>query len=178
MTLLLAASMLVLLPVGSAAGEEPDAPKAPPTPLEKELVSIRKMMFNAQLKARQGVAGVDVADASSRKPLTPAQACCSGNLEHIAASMTKLREIVRDRTSCLERKRDLQGVEIANLAIRDMRGFDSSLQLFRGATNPAEVRGSLDACTRTYLKMADTLGVLPECGEPGEAAGGAPEDSH
>jgi len=152
------AAFLSVLPVVAIVAEEPAKPR---TPIRKELDTIRDMLHNANMKFRTGMA--EVAPAGSSTPPTPAQRCCRGNLEHISKSMDKLREIVRSRTTCFERKREIQNVEIASLAVRDMRVLSSSLQLFVESETPQNVSGALDSCTRAYLRMSETLEVLPEC---------------
>ncbi len=145
---------------GVAVAEEP---KPPLSPIDKELETIRKMLFNAATKVRKGVVDIGAAGTSD-KALTRARACCSGNLEHIAASMDQLRKLVRDRTTCFEGRRDLAGVETANFTVRSMRIMDSSLTLFEEAESPMDVQGGLDSCTRSYLQMKDALDALPSCG--------------
>jgi hypothetical protein len=148
------------------AAEEPE--QKPMTPIEKELDTIRGMIHNANMKFRNGIAGVTSSGGDVR--VTPAQRCCSGNLEHIKNSMNKLREILRDRTVCFERKRRVEDVEIATVAVRDMRVLDSSIQLFTRSELRQEVDGALASCTRAFLRLTETLSVLPECETQSAAA--------
>lgn len=154
-------AIVALLMVSVASPLAAEEPAKPRTPIRKELDTIRDMIYNANMKFRDGVAGVNPGGASVKA--TPAQVCCSGNLEYISKSMDRLREIVRDRTVCYERKRSVQDVEIATVANRDMRVLDSSLQLFAESENRQDVGGALESCTRAYLRMSETLEVLPEC---------------
>ena len=159
---LIAVCLVALLTGWAAPGRCAEDEKAtPPDPIQKEMKRIRGMIRNAYMKLDLGATGLEPGSGSSA--LTPALRCCSGNLEHINKSMGKLRDLMRETSTCFEQQRDIDGVMAVNLVMQDLRDLATALNVFAQSPDRQQTAGAMGATQRGYLNLLKSVEALPPC---------------
>jgi hypothetical protein len=162
-SILIAVCLVALLAGQAAPGRcAEDEKDAPLDPIQKEMKRIRGMIINANMKLNSGAMGIKPRGQGSSTP-TPAQQCCSVNLEHIAKSMKSLNNLMIQRRTCFEQQQNIDGVFAGNLVVQDLRDLATALNVFSQTPDRNQTVGAMGATQRAYLNLLKSVDALPDC---------------
>jgi len=156
-----------------------EEPKSSREQLESQLKRIGNFTTNARVKLTNGVVGR--ADAASGEvAVTPAQQCCTGNLNKLGESVVRMLNVLEELDACYARQGRAGSTAMTVLLAEEVRGYARSLQGFADAPTPDQALASVAAMTRGFNRMKTRLGDVEDCpsgdgtGAAGVSESGAP----
>ncbi len=143
------------------------AAEEPKTELERLDVAMnraRDLIRNATMKLKNGVVS-GMREQDSAAPDTPAQRCCSGNLDGLAESYRRIGEALERIETCYE-ERDVTGesLDMLDLAREDLDTLERVTGNFARAGDARTAGGGLAAMQRSFINLKKSRdGLLEDC---------------
>jgi hypothetical protein len=163
--LLLAAGFVVPSAAQETAGADSTTPPTYRQRLDKQLTRVSHLTLNARVKLTNGVVGTSAA-GNDAEPPSPAQQCCSGNLDKLADAYKKLAAVLDELDQCYARTGDPGSSAVTALFAQELKGYGRSLQAFANAPTGNEALAALDAMTRGYNRMKSSAEDVAPCEGP------------
>jgi hypothetical protein len=137
--------------------------------LQKDLVTLRDYIKNAEVKLSRGAVGMSSGGGAAEK--TIAEKCCAGNLKRFDATLTHFDGVVEALRGCYRKGQDTVGQEVIELVDQDSVALGRGITIFRTSTDAGQARGALAGTTRAYLNLVHSAEELPACTAPAPPEG-------
>ena len=151
-----------LLSVGPIAQQPPkkEEPKTTLGKLLREKNRARGLIANSRARLRAEVVSLG-GDSGS----TPAQICCSSNIERLEKRIISMGPLMRELQACYEQSGNVDGELQLNFVRSDAEQLFKATRDFRDASEQ-QVMFHLGAMIRTFLNLEKSTAELTECPEP------------
>ena len=157
---LVLATLLALAGPGAFAAEGEDRPSDPV--VEKEMLRIRGMLYNAEGKFRNNIIGIVEGAKPGAEP-TPAQQCCSMNLRLISEAITALELRFDVLSACHDAAEQAEAVVAVEFARGDLVQLKRGMSLFAQAKERRQAGGVLGALTRAFNLLRESVDAIEPC---------------
>jgi hypothetical protein len=129
-----------------------------------DLVKVRSMLRNANMKFKRGVTGGISENLPELKgPPTPGKACCAGNIVHLDKLFKRIDGQLAELRECYESAGDVGGTDTLDLVQRDLQQVKRGVHLFQTMEDSSQVYQALGGTQRAFLLLDESQRDLPGC---------------
>jgi hypothetical protein len=155
--------LVVLALAGPAAAADEDLPTV--EEIEKYMRAIQSHVKNANLRVKNGMAGVSSEDGASAqgRPPTPAEACCSSNLEHVRESIAGLSKALDRTYRHYAEQGNADAVARLEAVRQPLQAVAAGMAQFKMAGTQGRAIEALQGVVRPFLELRAAVAELGAC---------------
>ncbi len=170
---LLILSVAFVLAGDSAIAGPDDEPSSPLDRLSQNLLGIQNNLTNAKLKVRHRMGGAvsqnsgtgaeNGEDSKDRRPPTPAEACCSSNLELIQKRFGQLHREVESLYLYYADRNNSEALAVLNQIQGEMNTVAQGVAVFKMAGTVDRANQAMVGIIRPFNRLREAIEQLQAC---------------
>jgi hypothetical protein len=159
--------VLALAGLVGSVGVAADQDELPPIERMKEdLVGIQKNLTNANMKLKLGMSGVSSAGAegeTAQRPPTPAESCCSGNLERMNKKLHLVTRTLEQLDVYYAERRNSEALAVLDQIRGEVNVVARGVAIFQMAGTTGRAQQALDGIIRPFHRLREAIEQLEAC---------------
>jgi hypothetical protein len=166
LAILVTATALAAAAVAPAAAQQPpeQEPRMPIERLLKDLKGVGAHYQNSKVKIGRGMAGMSIGEAGGQqRPPTPAEACCSSNLDHVTGKLQKMNRTLEHLYLYYKDRRDSEAIGVLETIRAEMHAVARGFAAFRMEQTTEGAQQAMVGILRPYHRLREAIEQLEAC---------------